>query len=97
MPLNIILELQQINRIPCPKQELIVDYSTFAFMDQKYGTLLQKNIKSSSLKGFKDNLKMNFQINTNLAVYASMLKYIIIVHFYFLHFLYMIYLLLSTC
>ena len=55
--------------------------------------LSQKNIKSSSLKGFKDNLKMNFQINTNLAVYASMLKYIIIVHFYFLHFLYMIYLL----
>ena len=33
-------------------------------------------------------------IVNNLAFYASMLKYLIIVHFYFLHFLHMIYLLL---
>ena len=35
-----------------------MDYSTFAFMDQKCGTLaLAKIKKSSALKGFKDNLK----------------------------------------
>ena len=42
MSIVIILELQQMNHITCPEQELIMDYSTFAFRDQKCGTLLQK-------------------------------------------------------
>ena len=57
--MNTLLELQQINHITCLEQELIMDYSKFAFTDQKCGTLA-KNIKLYSLKGFKDNQKKNF-------------------------------------
>ena len=35
-----ILELQEINHITCLEQKLIMDYSTFAFIDQKCGTPL---------------------------------------------------------
>ena len=42
MFISIILELQQINNITCLENELNMDYSIFAFMDQTCGTLLQK-------------------------------------------------------